>query len=498
MASYARKAIHGTVTVFVLSLLAALAAYFFRLLLARKLSIEDYGLFFALFSFINLLNLFKDFGVGYAILKFIPCLVVTKKWGQIKSLIITSFVIQFISAGLLTIILIVAAPWLMEEFIHSSNTTLFVLFAWVFFISFPQNAIGVCFQGFQRMLLFSLQDLLRNVIVLTLTLLLIRFGFGIKAPIWAYLAMYIIMFVFSFSIFTTQVFPKFWKVKAEISHMHFRALLMFGLPAMLSLFGTNILQYTDTLVLTYFRGLTSVGLYQVAVPLAALVLYFSNAASAVITPLTAELMARKKRAMLCLGIELLHKYLLVIVIPFASLFVAFPEIFIRIFFGEKFLAAAPALQILAVGAVLCTIGYVNLNVLFGLGKPMRNTFVMGCTVISNILLTLLLIPSYDIVGAALATTTSYFLMLILSLNSIRKSVKIHLPIFALARVLIAALAFIAILAIVKRILVLNPLIELCVSAVAGSIVYILALFVLHVITRQDIKWLYSIIGFRLK
>ncbi len=289
MASYARKALHGAATVFVLSLFSALAAYLFRMLLARRLSIEDYGLFFALFAFINLLVLFKDLGQGYALLKFIPELKVAHNWNRIKSLIASSFLIQLVSSAIIAVILVLSAPYIMQYIFHSADTRLFLLFAAIFFASFAQNVVSVCFQSFQRMFYFSLQDLTRNLIVLLLSVVLFGLGLGVFAPAWSYLIMYIAVFLAFFAIFASRVFRRFWKARILLEGRDFSILLLFGLPAMLTIFGNNVLQYTDTLMLSYFKDLTSVGLYQAAVPLSALVLYLAHAVSAVATPLVAEL-----------------------------------------------------------------------------------------------------------------------------------------------------------------------------------------------------------------
>ena len=50
MASYTRFAVRGTLIVLVISLFAGFLGYLVRLVLARNLSVEDFGLFNAVFS----------------------------------------------------------------------------------------------------------------------------------------------------------------------------------------------------------------------------------------------------------------------------------------------------------------------------------------------------------------------------------------------------------------------------------------------------------------
>lgn len=489
MVSYARKAIYGATTVFTLSLVSALTAYLFRFLLARKLTVADYGLFFALFAFINLLGLFKDLGLGYALLKFVPELKVKKNWNKIKSLITSSFIIQLTSSGIITVLILVFANVLAQEFFHTDQTFLITLFAFVFLLSFPQNIVSVCFQSFQRMFFFAVQDLTRNVLVLIMAYFLLKTGMGVAAPAWAYVFMYAIVFIIFFAVFTRLVFKQFWKAKTIFVSNDFSSLLLFGFPAMLTIFGNNVLQYTDTLMLTYLTDLTRVGLYQVAVPLAMLVLYVAHATATVTTPLIAELAARKKRKELRNGIELLHKYLFIAVIPASVVLIAFPEIFIRLFFGEKYLGAAIALQVLGGGMVLYTLAHVNLGILFGLGKPRYNTFVMMLAALVNVILNAALIPLYGIIGAASATTTSFLLLLVLSSKGIKRSVKTRTPWHAWVKTLSAAIVLVFVLAGIKTLLTLNPWAELALGIVIGGLVYCGLVFLLKIITKNELQWL---------
>ncbi len=489
MASYAHKALRGAITVLAISVISSLVAYAIRFILARKLTVEDYGLFFALLSFISLLGLFQNLGLGYALLKYIPELRIAKNWGKIKSLIASSFIIQAVSSGIIALLLVVFARQIMTTVFHTDKVWLGMLFAAIFFASFAQNVVIVCLQGFQKMFLFSIHDLSRNLLVVIISIALFSLGFSLSAPALAYLAMYIITFFVFFWIFTSKVFPKFWKVKTDWAKPDFSRLLLFGLPAMLTIFGHNVLQSTDTILLTYFAGLTQAGFYQAAVPLAGVVLYLGYAVSAVTTPMVSELLAQKKRKELKTGIKLLHKYLFLGAIPVAAGLITFPEVFISVFFGEKFLGGAPALMILSVGVAFYTMAYVNLSAIFGLGKPKQTTKIMLATIVLNILLNIALIPKFGIIGAASATSASYLFLLCASSYKINKAVGITEPWSLWARTILAALALVGGLFLIKSIISLSPLQELGICIVAGGIIYAIILAVSGIVTLSEIKWI---------
>ncbi|WP_367883079.1 MATE family efflux transporter [Thermococcus peptonophilus] len=110
--------------------------------------------------------------------------------------------------------------------------------------------------------------------------------------------------------------------------------------------------------------------------------------------------------------QILTKWVFLLTLPpiFAVMFL-FPKATISFLFGEKYVSAAPALQILSLGGFMFhTFLGLNGMTLIVIGKPKLN-MVGGDTfaVVSNISLNLALIPPrYGMVGAAVATAVSYF------------------------------------------------------------------------------------------
>src|SRR3989344_3453665 len=88
MATYTKIAVKGAFIVLAISLIAGLGGYFVRLVLARGLSIEDFGLFNSVFSFLGLIGFFKSLGFDKALIKFIPEFRHEKRNDLIKSSVI--------------------------------------------------------------------------------------------------------------------------------------------------------------------------------------------------------------------------------------------------------------------------------------------------------------------------------------------------------------------------------------------------------------------------
>ncbi len=94
MVNYTRKVVGGAGFILIFSLIGSVFAYFSRVFLARNLSLEEFGLFFAVLAMFNFLGLFKDFGLGQSMVKYISMFNADKLYNKVKTTIIISGAIQ--------------------------------------------------------------------------------------------------------------------------------------------------------------------------------------------------------------------------------------------------------------------------------------------------------------------------------------------------------------------------------------------------------------------
>jgi stage V sporulation protein B len=281
------------------------------------------------------------------------------------------------------------------------------------------------------------------------------------------------------------------KKKAVFSKELLKKMLKFGVPLTFGGLGGIILLYTDTLVLTYFRSLEEVGIYNVVVPTAMMLAFFAIAVSQVIFPMGSELWALGMKKMLAKGIEILQKYSFLIIIPCVLAMFSFSELILRLLFGEAYVSGSLALQILVIGIIFLVVGSINLTLIESFGKPVigANILLIGAAV--NFLLNLLLIPKFGMAGAAFTSLLGYFLIFLLSTIMLKKLVTVRFPWLALIKIVIASAVFLFAIFYLKSILSLNAYLEAGVCLAMASIVYLALLLVLRVISIKEIKELYS-------
>jgi O-antigen/teichoic acid export membrane protein len=255
---------------------------------------------------------------------------------------------------------------------------------------------------------------------------------------------------------------------------------------MISSIGWLILGYTDTAVLTLFRTMEEVGLYNVVLPTVSLLFYFTAAVSIVILPMVSEMWARKHNEKLKNGLKMIYNYSLVFILPFALLMFVFPEIILNLLFGPQYVIASNALRILSIGSIFYTIAYINLNIISGIGKPKITSYIVLAAALFNLIGNFILIPKYGIIGAAITTAIGFFIMLVISLIYISKKMGFCLNLFDNLKIIFNNLFFLFIIYLMKN-MPLNIYFKILLSCFVGFGIYLLLNILLKTIDLKFIK-----------
>jgi O-antigen/teichoic acid export membrane protein len=474
-----------------MSLIAAFAGYLLRMILARNLTPIEFGLFYAVFSFVSIFSLFKDFGLGSALVKFIPELQVKKQFSAIKSAIISAFSIQFIASGIIALVLILFSKYLATNYFKSKlAVAVLILIALSYWLdTFPAN-FAVIFQGFQRIGLLSVVNFLKISSILILTFIFLSLGGGVNYVAVAYAATPLLLLAFFFPFFI-KTFPQFIKAKFKISKALILKLLFFGFPILIGSMGGLFIAYTDTIVLTLLRDLKEVAFYNIALPTAMLLWYFPQAIVAILMPMASEMWNRGHKIYLKRGVEMIYVYAIAIITPLILTMVSFPGLILKILFGQQYVAASLALQILAIGTIFYAIALINGHVLIGIGKPKINAKAIVLAAVFNIIANLVLVSMFGFVGAAIATSISYMIILLVTSANLRKDAHITLPIAAWGKIFAASAIFLLTISALKWMMHLNVWAEAAICLIAAAIAYAAILILTKAIDLKEITNLFK-------
>lgn len=191
-----------------------------------------------------------------------------------------------------------------------------------------------------------------------------------------------------------------------------RASLRYGAKAYAAGLLALLVQRADVFLLTRMSGSQATGLYASAASVALVLSVIPSAVGTVLFPRLSALHdadAQWRLARRTLGLTALATAL-----PAAALWMG-ADVVVRFLFGGAFAAAAEPLRFLLPGILILSINSVLMNWFASRGMPAVTVASPAVALVAVVSLDLVLIPRYGIAGAAMASTTSYALMLAMSL-----------------------------------------------------------------------------------
>ncbi len=474
---------------YVITILTGLVGYSLRILLARNLSVADYGLFYAVYSFIFFFAPFRDLGLGEATIYFTNKYLVKKNYSNLKTIAILGLVPQIILGIIFSIVFIVLSDYLsIHVFKAAIAKPMIIAFSILFAFQTIVPTLSQLFLALHEVLVWKLSDLLKMSLFFVITLALFQFNKTPLVPTIARVVGTIIVILLLFIYFLVK-----YKniVNAPFNNKEWKKLLKemikYGIPITLSTAAGILLVYSDIILLTLMKGNESVGYYNIALPIRTLFSVLLGPIANVMYPKIAKWHHEGNKRLISKVLYLLYNYSLVFLLPFSIIFFAFPKLVIKTLFGEKYIVAYLAVKIFSVGVIFLAIRNINFSILGGIGKPATRSKIVFIGAIINVILDLILIHFFDYNGAALATVIGYFVMALLTMKELVKEFKIFVSFEILLKTAFAGVIFYFSILFFRKILEFSPLIEAIVVTTLSLIVYVIVLYILRVITRERLK-----------
>lgn len=377
----------------------------------RSFAPEEYGLFSLAFTVTSILSVGAILGLRNGIPRQIayhgsasshtsltPASIVT--WGLLATVIASTV----IGAGLF-----VVAEQLAVLFGHPEYALAFRIAA----VSLPGFAIvkacTAVFRGFSRAKeRVFFQELLQKGTFPLLLVIVVYWQSGLSAALLAFPAsLTLTAIAYLCYVFYTNPGEFLGSVTSSLGQPGdgYR-LLAFSFPLLFASLMTQIMTWTDILMLGYFKTAGEVGIYDAVRPLVQLIKIIWSSMVFLYTPVVSEFHAQKAMENIRWVYFILTKWFASITFPIALTFLLFPEIVLAVVFGPEYTAGADALRLLAVAFFLSNAMGPNGATLTALGRTRVLMWANLVATIINVTINLWLIPPYGILGAAAATAVA--------------------------------------------------------------------------------------------
>jgi len=268
-----------------------------------------------------------------------------------------------------------------------------------------------------------------------------------------------------------------------------RRLFGFGVFNVFYETANNLFSWANIFLLQFFLGSAVVAVYNVSWLASTLSLIFFTAVLQIFTPVVTEMFGSKSYDRISYVTSYLLESFFLLFLPVFAAIMLFSREILTLFFAEGYAHGAGSMQVLSLSAFFFGIGQLFIYLVNAEGRPGVNARNIGLGAVLNVALSLALIPSYGMEGAAVATLLASVLILLLSYNHVRGVVPLAYSPWRVAKVVASTVMSVAAVYAVKTVVktvVESSIVSLVLSSASLLMVYALLLLALKSLRAEDV------------
>lgn len=388
----------GTIEAFVLHAVGMGLLFLMQIYLGRTLGKAGYGVFSYALALAGVLAILVPLGWPTALMRFIARYTEEGRLGLLRGAVNTAYAVTFLSTVVVSLVLLAFSFWdAVSEELHVSLRYAALLLLFLAFVGLRRKAL----QGLGRVR----GSLIPEEVLLPVIVILGVYTFGVSTASGALL-------IYAGAALAAFVLGGFWLWRAmpggaRVAKPEYerRAWMSIALPMMFGGMSQIAMNRADVLILGALASVEAVGLYGAAARIAAVNVFVLGAVNQLAAPMMArafhggrpaQVGAILRRAMLWSALGSLPLFLVMFLFPQALLGL----------FGPGFTEGADVLRVLAVGQfVNAATGPVGFALLMT-GRERAFAATTAAVAVATVTGSLLAIPAFGVVGAALVTAAS--------------------------------------------------------------------------------------------
>jgi len=247
--------------------------------------------------------------------------------------------------------------------------------------------------------------------------------FSILLRLWA--ISYIIISIFSFIyIHKTTSFIRLGRVIEIPRKDKIVEILSFSWPLMLSSGIWLLASNTDNFFIAYYLSSSMVGIYDSAFTIARQLKVFIWSFGFLFLPMFSKLHSNEDGQSLSNFYEVSTKWMIFSSIPPVIILFFHSDIILSVIFGQEYTAGSTVLIIISTGFLVHVLTGLNGGGLSAIGESRLVMYTSVIAFVPNIILNIILIPRWGIMGAAIATSTTYFFQNVSQYYLLQKEIQI--------------------------------------------------------------------------
>jgi O-antigen/teichoic acid export membrane protein len=456
-------------------ILTSLSTFFLLPIITKTLGTYDYGLWAQINITVSLISPLALMGLSMSFVRFLSSETEKKK---IREAVYSILFFVAVSGFLASLVLYMFAEPLATFGFKEPEAAYFIQAGSLLILVNVIESISLFyFRVFRQIEKFSYFTLFETFGKLLFILIFLKLGFGLLGVIAATLIVQGLVFLVSLVTIASQigfVIPRF---------TYIREYLQFSLPLTPNSLIRWITESSDRYMVTYFLGLCSVGVYSAACSIGNLIQLFVSPLQLILLPELSKLFDENKMDEVKIYMSHSLRYFLIVAIPSVFGLSALAKPLLGVLTTQDFVSGWFVIPIIAFAGLLAGVFQIFVNTMFLIKETKPATYINIIAAVSNVLINLILIPSVGIIGAAISTLISYFLMAVFCVHISLKHFELDFYYLDIAKSLLSSIAmyfFVSSFAI-------SGLFELFEAIVAGTLIYVVLMFLTGGFTDHEMS-----------
>lgn len=472
----------NAVYLFVGVVIANIASFFFRVIIAREFGPDGFGIFSLAIMVTSIATMVALLGLPDGMITFVSRFYNKGDYERVVGVVTSSILFSIGTAIVLSFGLILIAPYIANQIFDTpALTNVLWWFAWIIPANVLIDLSAAYFLGVER---GGTNTLIKQVTPKVTLLFFVLLVITLNGPIVSVGIAYLAATVMSALIGLTAVGLSLPLSSINSISIDARELLTYCLPLLATTATGFLLNWTDTIAVGYFFASDQVGIYQSSFILGANITIAMGAISGSLYPKFSSLFENGDINSIQQNFTDGTRWGIIISAAPTVYLIGFSRLSLDMIFGNSFRIGAPALMILVIGKGLILIFGPSTNLLKAVIEPRYIAITYGIAAILNIILNFVLVPRFGLIGAASATSAVLFLSDYLHFHRAQHYVDIQIPVDSLVRTLSAGLiAYLPSMYLKKYATSLSFFI---IHIAVFSILYVIGLFVVGGIRKEEI------------
>lgn len=365
---------------------------------------SEYGLLFLTISVLGVAMLFANLGFSKAGARYITQF--RESEPHLVSIILRkTFVYNCVTIAVVAVGVFLARDVIADVVGEPAIGGLLVFGAAYLVFKSLKGTTKMVFQGFGEMEWATTVDILTNVLLVIFVPAFLLLGFGLGGAISGYALSYAVVVALGVGVIYRRWYTGIENEERE-SEVSSR-LLRYSVPLTLTKGANTIDSRVDTILLSVFHGPTAIAFYTLGKQIADFVIVPAQSLGFAISPTYGEKKANGDLTTAARRYEQSFIYTMAFYGPAAAgiVFVARPAV--TLVFGSVYAGAGPVLQIFSLFVLVRALDKITNDALDFLGRARARAVAKGALAVANFGLNLVLIPRFGVIGATVATVTTY-------------------------------------------------------------------------------------------